>query len=118
DGKRGADAKLHAHLFGHVEHPEHFIEHRHDHRAAADAEQAGKEPGDHAANHNGGHKPGDFDPADAKDHVVPLPRALACAPRWHNPPCITAEREESPRHIAAMMSGMGWFATTAGAAPR
>ena len=43
DGERGADAKLHAHVFRHAEHAKHLVEHRHDDRAAADRRTARRE---------------------------------------------------------------------------
>ena len=49
DRERGADAKLHAHIVGHAEHAEDFVQHRHDDGAAADAEQPGEDAGDNAA---------------------------------------------------------------------
>ena len=60
DGNRGADAKLHAHVFRHAEHAKHLVEHRHDDRAAADAEQAGEHAGDDAADEDHKHEPGGF----------------------------------------------------------
>ena len=49
DRQRGSDAKLHAHVVGHLHHPENFIENRNDHAAAADTEQSGQQSGDKRA---------------------------------------------------------------------
>jgi hypothetical protein len=60
DRQRGADAELHAYLVRHLEHAEHFEQHRHDHGAAADPEQAGKDPGDDPGGNDGRRKLGQF----------------------------------------------------------
>src|ERR1700736_1435871 len=78
DRERGADAQLHAHLFGHAEDAEHLVERRHDQGAAADAEQPGENAGHRAAEENRGGEPGKLPEGNVEEHVCsPRPQAAA-----------------------------------------
>jgi hypothetical protein len=120
DGDRGAEAKLHTHVFRHAEHAKALVEHRHDHRAPADAEQTGENTGNHAADEEREHQPEDFVQTDAEKHsrvysVIPGPsqrvRPEVAGPMTgsaRSPESITANVAARCTRVTAKNGGYGF----------